>query len=115
MALANTVQFKTRNAMLVDIGLGVAIDNGVWTDTEWYESGTVHVLQSGTSTVQIRGSNASARPAPATTGSQIGSDIVGGTTPDALVAITPWPRWVKVAVSSYTSGLVAGEIFLKKV
>lgn len=92
------------------IDAAVATGNGVWIDTADYGSGTIHLTLAGTATAQVFGSNAAAAPAASTDHAQIGVDINAS----SLVTIAVMPRWIKVKVSSWTSGAVSAFLCARR-
>lgn len=97
--LATSNRLHERVILLEDIG---APDNGVWVDCRGFSTGLVTVTGITTATVQIRGSNETAKPAAATHAAQIGADI----TADSGVQLTALPAWIKARVSAFTSGTI---------
>lgn len=81
----------------------VATGNGVWVDTgPFTENGTLHVDGITTATIEVRGSDATAKPADNTHGDIIGS----AQTADVHLDLTNVPRWLKVRVTAWTSGTI---------
>ena len=76
--------------------------NGEWVDVSAWRRITVHIKGITSATCQIRGSCAPSKPADNVDEVQIGNDI----TSDTLYEITAKIKWLKVKVSSYTSGTI---------
>ncbi len=83
-----------------------ATDDGAWVDVRGFRHFSLDVSGITTATVQLRGSNATTKPANNTHGRQIGADI----TADGLVSAEIPVRWMKARVSAYTSGTVVAHL-----
>jgi hypothetical protein len=75
---------------------------GHWIDWRGYAQGTLHVTGITTATLQVYVSNAATVPADGTDAIQLGSNI----TANGVSTIVGPYRWVKVKVSSWTSGTI---------
>lgn len=95
-----------------DFGHGELIDDaeatadGVWLDVGRYAKASIQIAGITTATVDIRGSNAEAKPADNTHGTIIGSAV----TADTFASVDPLPRWIKARVTAWTSGTVRVDI-----
>ena len=91
------------SAPVAFISGAVATTHGVWYDmTLWNQVSFDIRLGGGTSTVQIRFSNAATKPANSADEIQAGTDI----TADGIYTLIGPYRWVKVMISAWTSGTV---------
>jgi hypothetical protein len=79
-----------------------ATDTGQWLPIKGWHPLTIEFNGIGTATLQVRGSNTKAAPADSDDGFQLGSDIAT----DSLVALDAPIKWIKVKVSSYSSGTI---------
>lgn len=84
----------------------VAVMDGEWFDARGLGPIGIEVSGITTATAQIRGSNATAKPADNTHGSAIGADI----TADGIVRVDTPVCWMKVRVSAWTSGTIAARL-----
>lgn len=91
---------KLKEAILLN-GV-VATATGTWIDVTAWNRITVDILGITTATCQIFSSCAPTKPADATDGRQIGSNI----TADASSEITRKLKWLKVKVSAWTAGTI---------
>jgi hypothetical protein len=82
---------------LLDAAAGTT--DGVWIDVRGFTRLSVHI-DMGVGTVQIRGSNAPAKPANGVHEIQIDADI----TTDKLLDVNVPLSWIKAMVSQHTSG-----------
>jgi hypothetical protein len=78
------------------------ITNGEWMAVLGWHPLTIQIEGITTATVQIRGSNQKAQPANSADQFQLGVNI----TVDGLFALEVPVKWIKVNVSSYTSGTI---------
>ena len=82
-----------------------ATDNGVWIDFRGFRSISVEVVATAatfSAIVQLRGSNATEKPANTAHGQQIGGDM---SDEGAYVFEAPF-RWIKAYCPTYTSGTI---------
>lgn len=88
----------------------VATTDGVWLDATEYKTATVHITGITTATVKANISNAPTKPAAAT------HDIEAvSITADGLIQLDNMPvRWIKVRISSYTSGTISAFLVLSR-
>lgn len=86
-------------------------DSGAWIDVRGYKALSVDVAYSTTvgtaspATIQLRGSNATTKPANTTNGAQLGADV----TATSIVGITTPVRWLKAMVSSWSTSIVTAN------
>jgi hypothetical protein len=84
------------------LGAVGAESNGEWINLEGMTPFSIDVSGITNATVQIRVSNAASKPADASHGVQIGSDI----TVDKINEYTIPARWIKARVSAWVSGTI---------
>ncbi len=77
-------------------------NTGTWKEVTGWSRITIDILGITTATCQIFGSCEPTKPADATDGRQIGSDV----TANAMSEITRKLKWIKVKVSAYTAGTI---------
>lgn len=82
------------------IDAAVAVTDGVWMDTGQYENTRIEISGITTGTVEIRGSNAAAKPLNTAHGTIIGTAF----TADGYSEILVLPRWIKARVTAWTTG-----------
>jgi isocitrate dehydrogenase len=80
---------------------------GTWIDMLEYQTLCVHVVLNDSGTVQVHGfsgtsAGAGTKPADATDGTQIGTDI---TTTSITSIVTALPRWIKTKVTAAGAAL----------
>ena len=81
-------------------GIG-ATNDGSWVNTNKLTNMTIHVKGITNATVQIRGSNATAKPADTGHEIQIGTDITADTIREVINV-----GWVKVMISAWVGGTI---------
>jgi len=102
---ADSGESLVRTAQAEHIILADATDDtytGTWIDVGEYQTACIHVVLTDTGTVQVMGysgtaAGAGTKPADATDGTQIGSDITSTSVTSILTAL---PRWLKTKVTA---------------
>jgi hypothetical protein len=92
---------RAMNATLLDAESSTS--DGAWVDAMDFFTGSVDVIISATGTVKLMGSDAPTKPADATDGRQIGSDI---TTSSQYTMDAP-AHWIKAKVTANTGQIDA--------
>lgn len=82
------------------------VTDGEWIDVRGFGLASVSVAGIGTATAHLCASNALTKPDNTTHGLQLGADI----TADKMVSLLVPVRWVKVRVSTWSSGTIAAIV-----
>lgn len=102
MANGDPITRKDRLFHVKMIDARAATDNGVWLSTDGYDQVTFHVDGITTATVTINASNAPTIPANSTAGV-----VRASLTADGEVIYDVLPRWMKCAITAWTTGTIS--------
>lgn len=107
MANGDTVERLAAFEHIKLIDAVTATTSGQWVDVGEYVAADIEVNLATSATVQVFGSSAAAKPANATDGTQIGSNI----TTDSFTALAALPRWLKIKVTAVSGALSVLGVF----